>query len=83
MSGISDVLNVRVVIAVSGETAADPPEAQSAQSDSGTEEDRQLGPLERPVVADGLIGQNLAYPKLVDASLNVLRRLAVQVGARS
>src|SRR5208283_4637696 len=59
------------------------PEAYSAQDDRGTEEDRQLGPLECPVVPDGLIGQNLSYPKLVDASLNVLWSLAVEVGTRS
>ena len=34
-------------------------------------------------MADGLISQHLAYPKLVDAALNVLWSLGVEVGTRS
>src|ERR1019366_3569449 len=67
----------------SSETTPNPPEAESAQDNRGTEEDRLLGPLECPVVADGLVGQHLSYPKLVDAAFNVLWGLAVEIGTRS
>ena len=38
--------------------AGDPPQAQPAEDERGTEEDRQLEPLERPVATGGLVGHN-------------------------
>ena len=57
--GLAAVLMPITVKDLSGETAADPPEARPGQDQAEAEEDRRLVPLEGPVAARRLVDQDL------------------------